>query len=271
MNRIILMIVLLIAVFASGFLLVSLFRRLFHKRLSKPVYALLSVALSLVIAVSGFIVYLNIHYEAESAAVEVFSNGSAVHAEKTEFGYVFDGKGSETALVFYPGAKVDSEAYAPLMQKIAARGVDCFLLNVPFGMALFDMNAADAVLKKYDYRHWMISGHSMGGVAASSYVSSHHGAADALVLLASYPSQKIENTVDVLSIYGSNDKVLNMEAYNNSASNLPEKSEEFIIKGGNHAGFGNYGEQSGDGKADITNEAQQRRTAEKIAELAGKF
>ena len=48
--------------------------------------------------------------------------------------------------------------------------------------------------------------------------------------------------------------------------NLPENSTEYIIEGGNHAGFANYGSQKGDGKLNITNEEMQDLTAEYITE-----
>lgn len=268
LNRLVFIIFIFIAVIALGFLLVALFRRLFHKKLSKPAHAVASIVLSLVIGGTGALVYLNIHYSAEPAALEAFSGGSGVTVTKEDYGSFFDGPGSETALVFYPGAKVDSEAYSRLMMKTAAKGVDCYLLNVPFRMAIFDANAADKVISGGKYSHYIVSGHSMGGVAASNYLTSNPGKADGLVLLASYSTTKVDDSVSVLSVYGSNDKVLNREAYDNAKSNLPKNTREHVIKGGNHAGFADYGEQSGDGKAEISSEAQQNETADLIIELS---
>ena len=39
------------------------------------------------------------------------------------------------------------------------------------------------------------------------------------------------------------------------------------IEGGNHAYFGNYGEQAGDGQATISRDDQQEQTAEAIASM----
>jgi hypothetical protein len=41
----------------------------------------------------------------------------------------------------------------------------------------------------------------------------------------------------------------------------------YEIKGGNHAGFGDYGVQAGDGKAAISADRQQNKAAVKIAEF----
>jgi hypothetical protein len=53
-------------------------------------------------------------------------------------------------------------------------------------------------------------------------------------------------------------------------NNLPSGAEFNIIKGGNHAGFGNYGPQKGDGKRTISREEQWRITANLINDFIRK-
>ena len=43
-----------------------------------------------------------------------------------------------------------------------------------------------------------------------------------------------------------------------------------MIEGGNHSGFGKYGEQKGDGKASISNKEQQQKVIEKLTEFMKK-
>ena len=62
--------------------------------------------------------------------------------------------------------------------------------------------------------------------------------------------------------------MLQKDAYNNAKSNFPKDFEEVVIAGGNHAYYGNYGEQSGDGKATITREKQQDDTVSAIVAFA---
>lgn len=45
-----------------------------------------------------------------------------------------------------------------------------------------------------------------------------------------------------------------------------EDTVEVVLDGGNHAGFGVYGIQDGDGKATISGEEQIRQTVDVIAE-----
>ena len=80
--------------------------------------------------------------------------------------------------------------------------------------------------------------------------------------MASYVTNDLTHTdLDIISIYGSEDKVLNKDKYKKYKSNLPSSFEEMIIYGGNHAYFGVYGEQKGDGKATINNQQQISQTA----------
>ena len=72
---------------------------------------------------------------------------------------------------------------------------------------------------------------------------------------------------EVLSVYGSEDGVLNKTSYEKYRSNLPEDFEEAIIDGGCHAYFGMYGAQDGDGTPEISNEEQIALTVDAISEM----
>lgn len=79
-----------------------------------------------------------------------------------------------------------------------------------------------------------------------------------------------DSQLKVLSIYGSEDQVLNYEKYEENKSNLSDDFTEVVIDGGCHAYFGMYGYQDGDGIPLITNEEQIQRTAEAIHEFISK-
>ena len=136
---------------------------------------------------------------------------------------------------------------------------------MPFNRAILNQNAADDIINSRNYTHYYISGHSLGGSMASKYVNSTNNT-DGLILLESYPTDTIQKPV--LSRYGSEDKVLNMEKYNESKS-LMSYLTEIIIKGGNHGQVGDYGIQSGDGKVLITPEQQQKQTSDAILDFIG--
>ena len=75
---------------------------------------------------------------------------------------------------------------------------------------------------------------------------------------------EIEEGFKVLSLYGSEDRVLNREKLEAGREVMPVDYTEICIDGGNHAWFGNYGEQDGDGKASISREEQQEQTVEAV-------
>ncbi len=86
---------------------------------------------------------------------------------------------------------------------------------------------------------------------------------DGLLLLAAYPTKDLSDTdISAVTIYGSEDGILNMNKVVEGRDLLPEKSVEICIDGGNHARFGSYGEQKGDGQATISGEEQRRQTVE---------
>lgn len=87
---------------------------------------------------------------------------------------------------------------------------------------------------------------------------------DGIVLCAAYSTKKINEGITVLSVYGSCDEVLARDKYEKNRPNLPEKFEEFLIEGGCHSYFGDYGMQDGDGVPAITKEKQIALSAEKI-------
>ena len=100
---------------------------------------------------------------------------------------------------------------------------------------------------------------------AASYVENNVKEYEGLVLLAAYSTADLsKSSLDVLSIYGSEDTVLNKEKYEANILNLPEDFVEIIIDGGCHAYFGMYGYQKGDGVPEISNEEQISKTADLI-------
>ncbi len=209
------------------------------------------------------------YYRALPEAFEVIaspSHGIVVTETKNDH-IVFAPDDAVAGLIFYPGGKVQYEAYAPLMAACAERDILCVLLHMPANLAVLDMDAAEGIVEKYpDIEEWYIGGHSLGGSMAASYVAEHTEEFEGLILLASYSTAELQDSgLEVMSIYGSEDRVLNLEKYQEYRSNLPTGFHEVILKGGNHAYFGNYGSQEGDGLAKITNEDQIQATVDIMA------
>lgn len=215
------------------------------------------VALLLVVA-GAFYIYTLDYYRADEAAVQaVFGEEKGVVSlENMWVFYPDQQQTSDTALIFYPGGKVEATAYAPLLMELSRNGLTCVLLKMPFNLAVLDINAADRVFKQLpEVKHWYIGGHSLGGAMASSYAGKHNDKVQGMVLLGAYPVGATE--IPTLAIHGSEDMILD-------TAKLGAVPNQHVIEGGNHAYFGNYGEQDGDGTAAITREEQQRQTVEEI-------
>ena len=241
--------------------------RLTHKKL---IITLSSIFLVLALIVGGCWIYVSDYYEADDAAIEAFLPHGQTGREDKDGNLVFAPDGATKGLIFYPGGKVEYTAYIPLMQACAQQGILCVLIEMPFNLAVLNVDAAAGIPEKYpQIENWYIGGHSLGGSMAAAYVADHEGQFDGLILLGAYSTADLSDTdFEVLSIYGSEDKVMNRGKYNKNKSNLPQSYTELIIQGGCHAYFGMYGPQDGDGTPTISNEEQILVTADKIAALA---
>ncbi len=230
-----------------------------------------AVILGLVLAVTvGCFVYINDYYHAEEAALAVMGyqeTDDVIVSEKDGMAVFLPRGGTDTGIIFYPGGKVEYSAYAPLLYRCAQQGITCVLVEMPGNLAVLDINAADGIQQRYTHvNNWYLAGHSLGGAMAASYLASNSDAYEGIILLAAYATENLHSE-QVLSIYGSEDKVLNMEKYEENKGNLPEDYAELIIPGGCHTFFGNYGAQAGDGTPTITAEEQQAITVQAIAEF----
>ena len=229
------------------------------------IFIAIFVAVSAAIGVATGI-YANDYYRAVD--VEEYMAGSdGVTVSQIDEGYFFDGPGEDRALIFYPGAKVEETAYAPIMESLAKQGVDCFLIKMPMKLAFLGMNKADDIRAKYGYADYCLAGHSLGGAMAANYASEHLDNYSGLFLLAAYPTEDLTSaSFPVVFIYGENDNVLNREKLETGFTLVPEDYQKDEIPGGNHAQFASYGAQDGDGTATITPEEQWRTTVNIILE-----
>ena len=229
-----------------------------------------SVISLMLIGLIGFNIYVSDYYEADYDAIS--ATEKHIHdytLDISEKGVVkFIPNDAKAGFIFYPGGKVDFESYYPLMDLLAYNDILCVLIEMPYNLAVFDVNAADGITEQFpQIENWYIGGHSLGGSMAASYLDGHGDKIDGLVLLAAYSTADLTDS-RVLSIYGSEDGVMNRQKYEDYKKNLPKDFTEVVIDGGNHAGFGMYGHQSGDGYLEIPDIEQIRQTVYAIVDFA---
>lgn len=219
---------------------------------------LIIITILILLCTGAFFVYVSDFYRADAVALELLKDPSV--QIKSDHLLVSGNPDTDTALIFYPGGKVEHTAYLPLLKEIRARsGIDLILVKMPFNLAVFNINAADAMMKQYpEIRNWYVGGHSLGAAMASSYASKHPEKVRGLILMGayrygSYPTDR------TLTVYGD---------LNTSVAEKVDYTENvIIIAGGNHAQFGNYGPQEGDPAASISEREQQSITANAVLDF----
>lgn len=233
---------------------------------------ILSLCVLTTLCFGAFGVYTLDYYRAEETVLYAMSDDEDVNIYSQHDMVVFSPENPVAGFVFYPGGKVDCTAYAPLMKQLAENGILCIITKMPFNLAVFDIKAAEMPMEIFaDVDDWYIGGHSLGGSMAAAFAADNADKIRGLVLLASYSTADLSDSgIDVLSVYGSEDGVLNMEKYSENHLNLPRDTIETVIDGGNHRQFGSYGRQAGDGAPLISADEQLSLTVSEILNMIKK-
>lgn len=204
---------------------------------------MITIALLLLAIVVALGTYQWFHYDAMSdyyPAMDV--------VERQAFYEIGD---STTALIFYQGGMVSTDAYLPICDRLAAAGIKVFLVKSPFDLAIIDQDNISSIVDSHpDVERWYVAGHSLGGAVAWMDAVENKVDIEGIFLLASYGNIGDDVSFDVTTIYGSNDQIMDLEKYGAFRQAYPHK--EYRIEGGNHSGFGNYGHQKNDGMRSIS-------------------
>ncbi len=170
----------------------------------------------------------------------------------------------ETGLIFYIGSRVPPAAYAPMAREIAEAGFLVAIPSMPFNLPVFGQSAANDVLADFpEIISWGVGGHARGGANAASYIA-RSSRVDGLLLLGSQSGSNTDlsqrNGLTTFVVYATEDGLVTVDEIEGAKDRLPSNAEYVLIQGGNHAQFGWYGSQSGDGAAKITRLDQQEQT-----------
>jgi hypothetical protein len=213
--------------------------------------------------------YIMDYYPADAVALRAMTTDTDVTVKQTDYGWIFDGPSEENALIFYPGGNVEHTAYFPLLAACASKGIMSILCKMPLDLAVLKINAAKGIKKQFpEIENWYMAGHSLGGAMAAIYASWNINDFKGLILVASYSTANLSNSnLKVMSIIGTEDKVVNARRNKKYKKNLPKNLIDIIIEGGNHSYFGMYGIMRNDGQPKISNIEQIEFTAGKISEF----
>lgn len=209
---------------------------------------------SLLVTLVCFLTWFHIVFTAErDATLEVFRD-ERVTVTEVEGSIVMEateGAGA-TGVLYFPGARVDPYSYLYPLSDVAAAGVTVVIMDPLLNMALFDTRSIEELATAAPgVGEWVLSGHSLGGVRACMLAA--HPDVVGLVLMGSYCANDISTeSIPILQVLASDDGLIDEEALNTSAPLLPPSTQKMTLEGANHASFGTYGEQPGDGVATLS-------------------
>ena len=157
----------------------------FHHKTRKWRFKILVPLFAFVDAtVIAFLLWSSVYYTADISAESAMLSDDTVKVEKIETGWLFDGPSDETALIFYPGAKVDEKAYSPMLRKIA-EDMDVYLVKMPLHLAFFGINKAGEIIDNSALRN-------MRAISTGSFCSAHIPRRRRISILFLYMDRKTE-------------------------------------------------------------------------------
>jgi hypothetical protein len=223
------------------------------RRIRSVLLAVLAVVVLLAVA---FLFYANLVMRGEREQALLVWENDDIAITSTDQSIVMEPVAGATGqgLLFIPGAKVDPYAYMYKLSGLVESGVTVVITKPTLNLAFFDTRTLDDfAVDAPDVDEWYVGGHSLGGVKACMLADSPEVAG--LVLFGSYCANDLSDSdLAVLSVSGSNDGLSTPEKIDANRSNLPTSTDFVEIEGGNHARFGDYGDQAGDGEATISTE-----------------
>ena len=212
---------------------------------------------SLIVTVIGFLVWASTPYPEQPEPIRELLDRSDITVDAgpdhiTVSPAASDGPLAGEALLFFPGARVNPHAYASTFaDTVSTTGLSVTLVRPWWNLAITDPRAVTDFQHLSQAAFTSVGGHSMGGVKACELATEAN--IQHLVLLASYCANDISGSdVAVLSLQGSNDRLIDPVAIEEASVLLPADMVEIELDGLNHASFGDYGPQSGDGIAELS-------------------
>ena len=238
---------------------------------------LIALAIIVFAGLVAFFTYICLPTQAQNAAEQALNSegqwaNNGVQVVNQDDKVAFIPQNPKAGLIFYPGIKIESKAYSPLMQELAERGILCVAPTIPFNISYFNEEAANGVRADYpQVSTWYIGGHSLGGISASHYIASHFNEFNGLILIGAPLNADLKDTnLRLLEITATYDQIKPQNDYLDMPDKAPADTTIVNVDGGNHSQFGDFGKLGADGDATISPEQQWNVTADIIANWINK-
>jgi hypothetical protein len=242
-------------------------RRLLIRRVRITGWTALSFLLTTIV---GFLAWAHVVYPADRAAtIEVYQSGTVIVENDPRAIIISPASDaiSDEVVVFYPGGRVDPWAYLPPLAHTAhTLGVRVVIPKPPLNLAIADTRDIGSLASLAGtYDSIIAAGHSLGGVRGC--INADDSRVSHLVLFASYCANDLthRDTLRVLTILGINDGLTDRNQVDTASILLPRGAGVVSIRGANHASFGAYGPQAGDGPSEISPQAMTEELTKALA------
>lgn len=221
------------------------------------------VCFVLVVTLVGLVTWAALAPPAGADAIAAMTADATVTVTSDRY-LAFDPGDADVGFILYPGARVRPEAYAPVARILAEAGYLVAIPDMPLRLALLAPGRADTVIAAHpDVEHWVVGGHSLGGTAAANWAA--FAEVSGVVFWASYPGPGTDlsgrSDLRTLTVAASADGLVTADDLADTRHRLGPDHTEIVVEGGNHAQFGDYGPQRGDGEASISAAIQWSQVA----------
>jgi|AntRauTorckE6833_2_1112554.scaffolds.fasta_scaffold01911_4 dienelactone hydrolase len=199
----------------------------------------------------------------------VLESDSQVEVKFTPDHILFSPRTNQDSIgvLFYPGALVEPEAYAPFAKDLAEEGYTVLIQPIPFRLAFtagLEQKAYDKTIHTFsihpEIKKWVISGHSKGGSMATKFAFKNPELIAGMLLLGTSHPRELDLSslsIPITKVSATEDGLASPEEIKQFAPNLPDHTNFVMIEGANHSQFGYYGFQFGAGTATISRDKQQ--------------
>ena len=225
----------------------------------------ITLVILFIAVVTGLMIYSRKPYTALSEMTDQMAliDDSSITIERNRQSIQYRVDNPIKNIIFVPGGLVTSNSYSYIALSLALEGYDVTIIKPLFHLAILSPNQGKRYVNE-DLDN-VIIGHSLGGVVATM-VASQIKDISTVILMGSYPIRDITDK-DTLFITAEYDLNMDQEAFNDSLKYVNDDTEFINIDGANHAQFGWYGPQKGDGEATISTLTQQNLVIQYILDF----
>jgi len=229
---------------------------------------LIAIPSLLLVMIIGLYVYSRGSYtslpEMDEALALLDNSTFKYYEDRDEIRYTVENP--KKNIIIIPGGLVEPDSYCYLAALLAKEGYNVVIAKAVFNLAILNPWIGREFIS--DSLENIVIGHSLGGVTASS-VFSGMDEIESFVFLGSYPIKDV-SSAKTLFLEAEFDLGMDPAALEDSMKFVNEDTNiRIFIEGGNHAQYGWYGPQKGDGEAELTTLEQQHLVAELILEFIG--